>query len=244
MEQAPAAAGRSAEVIRLAVAFAALIALPLAPAEAASKAAPKAGATQDWTRVVAMTPGGGFRMGNPKAKVAILEYGSLTCPHCRHFAETALKPLITGYVRSGKASYEFRSFILNGIDVAATLVARCGGPAHFFPIAEQLYATQPAWVGKVTDDQQQRLQAMPEGEMMLNIARITGVVGVAASHGVAPARAEACAKSEPAAEQLAKMAQAANDRGVTGTPTFFINGEKVPAYDWATLEPFLKKAGG
>jgi protein-disulfide isomerase len=39
------------------------------------------------------------------------------------------------------------------------------------------------------------------------------------------------------------MAQAASDRGVQGTPTFFVNGNKVDAYDWATLEPFLKEAG-
>ena len=41
-----------------------------------------------------------------------------------------------------------------------------------------------------------------------------------------------------------EMVQAGSDKGVTGTPTFFVNGKKVPAYDWATLQPFLKDAGG
>lgn len=213
---------------------------------APASARPHAGAARpvDWTRSFAVTADGGFRMGNPKAKVAIVEYGSLTCPHCRHFAETSVKPLITGYVRTGKASYEFRPLVLNGIDLAATLVARCGGPSRFFPIAEQLYASQPTWIGRITEDQQQKLQAMPETQMMLTIARITGVIGIAAAHGIPPVRAEACARNEPAARQLAKMAEAAGGRGVDGTPTFFVNGEKVPAYDWATLEPFLKKAAG
>ena len=72
-------------------------------------------------------------MGNPKAKIEVVEYGSLTCPHCRHFAETAVNPLVAQYVRTGKASYEFRPFILDGIDVAANLVARCSGPATLLP---------------------------------------------------------------------------------------------------------------
>src|SRR5207302_8643253 len=123
-------------------AVAAAAALCLVPAAAPAKQAAKA----DWLHTYAVTPESGFRLGNPKAKLAIVEYGSLTCPHCRHFAETAMKPLLNQYVRAGKVSYEFRSFILNVIDIAATLVARCNGPAHFFPMAEGLYATHPQWV--------------------------------------------------------------------------------------------------
>lgn len=213
-------------------------------APAATKPATRGSQSVDWSRSFAVTPDGGFRMGNPKARVAIVEYGSLTCPHCRHFTQTAMKPLLAGYVRTGRATYEFRPLVLNGIDLAATLVARCGGPSRFFPIAEELYATQPTWAGRITDAQQQKLQAMPEGQMMLNIARITGVTRIAAGHGVPIAVAERCAKDEAAAQRLADMADAANGKGVDGAPTFFVNGERVAAHDWPTLEPFLKKAGG
>ena len=48
---------------------------------------------------------------------------------------------------------------------------------------------------------------------------------------------------EAAAEALEQAAQAASDKDVQGTPTFFVNGKKVAAGDWATLEPFLKEAG-
>src|SRR4051812_27460632 len=102
--------------------LAAAVMLSVPAATSAAKPAAKAAAKADWTRTFAVTPAGGFRVGNPKAKVAIVEYGSLTCPHCQHFAETALKPLFQDYIRTGKASYEFRSFILNGPDLAATLV--------------------------------------------------------------------------------------------------------------------------
>ncbi|MFL6763858.1 MAG: thioredoxin domain-containing protein, partial [Sphingomicrobium sp.] len=65
----------------------------------------------DWTRAVAATPEGGFRMGNPAAPVKLVEYGSLACPHCRHFEATGYKPLIQNYVRTGRVSYEFRNFL-------------------------------------------------------------------------------------------------------------------------------------
>ena len=76
-----------------------------APAANRRKPAPR-----DWSRTVAATPEGGFRMGNPNAKVKLVEYGSLACPHCRHFEETGYKPLVQQYVRTGRVSYEFRNF--------------------------------------------------------------------------------------------------------------------------------------
>jgi protein-disulfide isomerase len=234
-------------MMRLATGIAAAVTLALLPVAADAKAVTKSAAARDWTHVFSVTPEGGFRMGNPKAKVAVVEYASLTCPHCRHFAETALKPLVNQYVRSGKASYEFRSFVLNGLDLAATLVARCSGPSHFFPTAEQLYARQPEWIEKITKlpkEEQDKLNALPENELMLGIAKAGGLLPIAAAHGIPVAKAEACLKDDTAAETLMKSVQTASDQGVKGTPTFFVNGKQVPAYDWATLEPFLKEAGG
>jgi protein-disulfide isomerase len=225
------------------LAIAALLLVTLAlPASASS--ATKAGPKRDWTRTVSETPDGGFRMGNPKAKIQLVEYGSLTCPHCRHFAATAMKPLIARYVRPGKASYEYRSFVLNGIDLSAMLVARCGGPGHFFPMADALYATQPSWIGKITDVESARLNGLPQSEMMLGVAKVAGLIEVAAAHGIPAAKAETCLTSDAAVKELEQMIKTASDLGVQGTPTFFVNGKKVDAYDWATLEPFLKEAGG
>jgi protein-disulfide isomerase len=224
----------------------ALVALPTAAA-AATKAPAKRAAKADWSHTFAVTPDGGFRMGNPKAKFAIVEYGSLTCPHCRHFAETGLKPLIAKYVRTGKASYEFRSFVLNGIDLAATLVARCNGPARFFPMVDKLYATQSDWIGKIQNlpkDEQDKLNALENGELMLAIAKAGGLLPVASARGIPTAKAKACLKDEGAATDLMKVRQSANSLGIEGTPTFFVNGKRVSAYDWPTLEPLLKGASG
>lgn len=228
-------------------ALTAAMALALLPAAAQAEPGATSAVARDWARVFSVTPEGGFRMGSPKAKFAIVEYGSLTCPHCRHFAESAMKPLVSQYVRSGKASYEFRSFVLNGIDLAATLLARCNGPAHFFPTAEQLYATQPVWIDKITKlpkEEQDKLNALPDNELLFAIAKAGRLLPIAAAHGIPRAKAENCLKDVGAAQTLTKMAQSATDLGVKGTPTFFVNGKQVEAYDWATLEPFLKESGG
>jgi protein-disulfide isomerase len=226
--------------------LAAAVMLSVPAAASAAKPAAKAAAKADWTRTFAVTPAGGFRVGNPKAKVAVIEYGSLTCPHCRHFAGSAVKPLLAKYVRTGKASYEFRTFVLNGIDLAATLVARCGGAARFFPMAEQLYATQPTWVekvGKLPQADQDKLNALPQPEMILGIAKVTGLLPIAAAHGIPAAKAQQCLKDEGAANGLMAMIKGGEELGVRGTPTIFVNGKQVAAYDWASLEPFLKEAG-
>lgn len=237
-------------MIRAVVVMAASAAIVLAPQAAAARPLHKASlgpATVDWAKSFSATPEGGFRMGNPKARFAIVEYGSLTCPHCRHFAETAYKPLVEQYVRTGKASYEFRPFLLNGLDLAVTLIARCEGPAHFFPLADQLYASQPDWEGKVLklpESEQQKLDALPQDQMMQSYVKISGVMSIAAAHGIAPTRAQTCLKDQKAADGLVKIERDAAQNGVKGTPTFYVNGKQVPAYDWATLEPFLKDSGG
>src|SRR5258707_13809131 len=97
-------------------------ALPAGPA-AATAARPAAKPKADWTSTVVATAKGGFRMGNPASKVKLIEYGSLACPHCRHFEETGYKPLVKQYVRTGRVSYEFRNLLLNGPDISVSLLA-------------------------------------------------------------------------------------------------------------------------
>jgi protein-disulfide isomerase len=231
-------------MIRIFSLLLAALTVPLAPSGA------EAAATQqrpDWSRVVAATPQGGFRMGNPNARVKLVEYGSLTCPHCRHFAETSGTALVKNYVRTGKVSYEFRNMVLNGLDAAATLTARCGGARSFFPTVADLYAMQPTWIAKatgLTNEQKKQIDALPEGQRLGALAQLAGVVQIGAKHGIAPTAAKRCLSDTAALERLAKMYQAAMGLGVQGTPTFFVNGKIANVDDWADLEPLLKKAGG
>jgi len=185
----------------------------------------------DWSKVASATAAGGFVMGNPSAKVKLVEYGSLTCSHCRRFDGDGVPPLIANYVRSGRVSWEFRSFLLNGYDIPATLTASCNGAASFFPLLRALYAAQPDWVAKmqaIPADRLAAIQKMPPPQQFAAIGQAAGFPAFAAAHGVPSARIGACMSNEAAAEKLAKgTADAANRLHVNSTPTFMVNGTTV-----------------
>ncbi|HEY0414335.1 MAG TPA: thioredoxin domain-containing protein [Allosphingosinicella sp.] len=233
-------------MIRASLAFALAAALPLGAAADAAPARRAAPAARDWSRAVVATPEGGFRMGNPAAPVKLVEYGSLTCPHCAAFAREGAPPLVARYVRTGKVSYEFRNYILNGVDVTATLLARCAG-SNFFRMADRLYATQPEWMDRIaglSNAEKDQLKALPEGQRLLRLAEIGGLTQLAGRYGVAPARARRCLADPAGMARLGKIYEAANAAGVQGTPTFFVNGTLLEGNTWAAVEPALRRAGG
>src|SRR4051812_15478339 len=102
-----------------------------APDKIEQVAPPKGG---DWSEVVNPTGAGGFVMGNPNAKLKLIEFGSLTCPHCREFDEKGVPTLISKYVKTGQVSWEFRNYVRDAFDLTASLVARCNGAKSFFPL--------------------------------------------------------------------------------------------------------------
>ncbi len=209
----------------------------------ARKAAP---AAKDWTRTVVMTPEGGFRMGNPAAPVKVVEYGSLTCPACANFSNTAKAPL-AAQIRTGRVSFEFRNYVLNSVDLTAALLARCSGPSHFFSFTEKLYATQPQWVGKIsgmTQAQKDAVQKLPSNQQIGKLAEIGGLTAMAASAGLTPQRSKACLADPAGLNRLVQMRQAADAAGVSHTPTFSVNGALVEGHSWAEILPAIRRAGG
>jgi len=223
-----------------------LFAAALAPPTAAISAG-KVAARRDWTWVVAVTPEGGFRMGNPAARVKLVEYGSLACPHCRHFEETGLKPLVQSYVRTGRVSYEFRNLLINGPDISVSLLTRCSGTAKFFPMSQHVFAAQSDWMKKIEDmtaADKAALDQMTDQQRVIRYAEIAGMGPIAARFGVAPARAKQCLADPKGLKRLVDMTQAAMAAGVERTPTFFINGKMVDAATWDKLEPQLRTALG
>ena len=224
--------------ILAAVGVAGVAAVALAPVEAAAQ--------QDWAKSVVATPEGGYRMGNPNAPVKVVEYGSLTCPHCADFINSAKAP-IAAKVRTGKVSFEFRNFVLNGVDATATLLARCAAPAQFFPLVERIYATQPQWIARFTglsDEQKQRIRALPETERLLGVAEAAGLTQLAVQGGVPAAKAKACLVDPAGLARIGEIYEAAAKLGVQGTPSFFVNGKRVMVHDWVGLDGEIKKAGG
>jgi protein-disulfide isomerase len=207
----------------------------------------------DWTTVVAATPEGGFVMGNPNATVKIVEFGSMTCPHCREFDETGVKPLTEQYVKTGRVSFEFRNFVRDGYDLAASVVARCGGPSSFFGLTRQLYADQPDWIGKIQaadPAQMQAIGALPTNQQLAAVAKLAGLPQWAALRGLPSAKTEACLADPATPTKLVQMQSdaVAQIPNFPGTPTFLLNGKMVDikpgATVWSQVEGAIKSALG
>ena len=210
-------------------------------------AAPNGG---DWSTATAATPEGGMLMGNPAAKVKLIEYGSLTCPHCREFDEKGGKPLIDNYVKKGLVSWEFRNFVRDPYDITATLIARCGGPSSFFGLMRSLYADQENWIGKLQAVDPAKIQAMQNvspQQQFGTIADWAGFPAFAALRGVPRAKTAACLADPAAATKLVQMNSdvVAQYPTFPGTPTFLLNGKMVDnTATWELLEPKLREALG
>ena len=224
-----------------------LLAAALIPASGAAAASTgKVAVMRDWTKVVAQTPEGGFRLGNPAAPVKLVEYGSLACPHCRHFEETGYKPLLQNYVRGGKLSYEFRNLLISGPDIAISLLTRCSGVGKFFAMSQYVFATQPQWqdkLEKMSDADKAALEPMTDQQRVIRYAEIAGMAPIAARFGVTPARARQCLADPKALKGLVDLTKQAIDSGIKQTPTFLINGTVTDAATWEGLEPLIRQAG-
>ena len=221
-----------------------MLAVPAA-AKTVVKAAPR-----DWSHVVAPTPVGGFVLGNPKAKVKLVEYGSLTCPHCRRFDQEGVPTLLGKYVKSAQVSWEFRNYVRDAADLTAALIARCNGARSFFPLVRALYKDQPVWFGKAAAtprEQLAKLADLPPQQQFLGMAKITGLDAWAAAHGLPTAKSNQCLANLGSVDQLVKMTSDATEQhpDFQGTPTFLINGGLVKdTGTWDQLEPQLKAALG
>jgi len=201
----------------------------------------------DWSTVVTKTPEGGFVMGNPNAKVKLVEFGSLTCPHCAEFEEKGAQTLVDNYVKKGLVSWEFRNFVRDPFDMTATLLARCGGEANFFGMTRTLFHDQRNWIGKIQAADQaklQGLQSMSPAQQFSTIADLAGLKTFAAQRGVPRAKADQCLANETETNQLVQMnSDAISTYSIPGTPSFLINGTLAEqTATWETLEPKIKEA--
>jgi protein-disulfide isomerase len=217
-------------------------------AAAAPVAAVTPPAGTNWTETVSKTAEG-YVMGNPNAPIKLVEYGARTCPTCGAFAREGFQPLTNQYVASGKVSFEFRDYLVHGApDLVLTLLGTCTSEAAFFPLLEQMYANQPAFLDKlqaISPAQQQALQAQTPLQQVSTLAGDMGAIDFVKQRGIPEAKARQCLSTQARLEEVAKPTEKATQNGtVTGTPTFIINGENVPnTVTWPQLEAALKRAG-
>ena len=199
----------------------------------------------DWTQMVTRTEAGGYLMGNPDAPVKLVEYASLTCPHCAAFSEEATSALRDTYVRSGRVSWEYRSFILSAPDIVMSILARCQPESAFFPTVEQLFEMQSELMSRIDEAEAQRISALPPEQQLAPLARAMELDSFFARRGMPESRFSQCLANPQAAQELTDLTnRAMQERQVNGTPTFFINDERQEVDRWSTLEPRLRAAIG
>ena len=154
-----------------------------------------------------MTPGplGDEAIGAANAPVTIVEYASMTCPHCAHFHQTTYPELKKKYVDTGKVRFIFREFPLDQLAAAASMLVRCAGKDKFFPLLEALFAQQSDWVV------QKPLQPL---------------LAIAKQAGFTQQTFDECLANQQILNGVEESRnRAANKFGVNSTPTFFINGK-------------------
>ena len=204
---------------------------------------PARAAVPDWTRTVTMTADGAFVQGNPKAPTHLIEYVSYTCPHCALFVAEASKPLRDGRVRRGLVKIELRNAIRDPYDLAAAVLARCGGKGRFFADHEALFAQQAAWLPRVEAYEAARgdKRFTDSAAQLADIAASTGLGDFMAKRGLAPQLQRKCLADRKTPAMLAAMARDAWEvRKIGGTPAFAINGALLSGvHDWAGLNAAL-----
>ena len=227
--------------LRISVVLALLACVPATLADA--RPSPRRAAV-DWTSVAVATPDGGIRIGNPAAKVQLVEYGSFTCPHCAAFAKEAFPAIRDRYVRTGRVTFEFRAALRDGGDLVAAIVTRCAGPTRFLGTALVVFDAQSDWEQRAIDYGQKTSPpgaSTPPETMLGGLAQGSGLAALAARRGIAPAQLTRCFGDGALRDTLTKAANEAwNVRQIGATPSFYLNGDKLEGvYGWAALEPNL-----
>ena len=169
--------------------------------------APSVALAQDLSTLMEPGPLGEHIVGDPDAPVTIIEYASMTCPHCRTFHKDTYPTIKEKYIDTGMAKLYFREFPLDPRSAAAFMLAECSGEDKYFTMIDVLFEKQPIWARsqKVVDE-------------LFKIAKLAGFTQESFL---------ACLKNgELQANILAIQKKAAEDYGVDATPTFFINGTK------------------
>jgi protein-disulfide isomerase len=147
-------------------------------------------------------------LGKADAPVTIIEYASLTCPHCAAFEKEILPKIKTEWIDTGKAKLVFRDFPLDGSALKAAIVARCAPPERFYGFIGVLFAQQGTW--GISPDP------------------IPGITRIAKLGGMSEDQVQACLKDDALQNKILAGRLAGEQQYlVESTPTFFINGKKV-----------------
>lgn len=183
-----------------------------------SAAAPLALAQSVDLKVLMEPPAQGeMFLGAEKAPITVVEFASPSCPHCAAFANDVLPTLQKDYIDKGKMRFILREYPHNDAGMGAFMLARCAPKEKFFPLLDIYFKTQADWVANPLE----------------------GLKAIALQAGFSEQTFLACLNNQEVAKNIFEVRQKAESIGVTGVPTFFINGERYEGEN--TLESFKVK---
>lgn len=199
-----------------------------------------------WTDTVTALEEGGYVLGNPDAPLKLVEYASHTCGACAAFATQGKPELKQEYISTGVVSLEQREVFLNTFDVVLATMIQCGPPERVHALSDEVWGN----LGQVMSGVQQNSEAiqaageLPMEQRFVRMAELAGFIDFFAARGLSADEARMCLSDAAAIEAMVTEADAlAQADEVTGTPTFFINGNRVDGPQWSAVEPALQKAG-
>ena len=172
-------------------------------------------------------PLGDIALGKDDAPVTVIEYASMTCPHCAHFAETTYPELKKQLHRHRQGAYIFREFPLDPLAAGASMLARCADKDKFYPLIETLFQQQRQWAVE---------KPIPQ------------LMAIAKQAGMSEQTFNACLSNQKMLDDMQAEQKRATDKfGVNSTPTLFVNGKKlvggVSIEDLAkVIDPLLRRA--
>jgi protein-disulfide isomerase len=180
---------------------------PAPPIDKASYVPPQA-------ELMAPGPLGERVLGKATAPVTVIEYVSLTCPHCASFEKNLFPRMKREYIETGKVRYIVREFPIGRTAGAAAIVNRCAPEDKYFFLMGQFLTRQPEWFSQ---------EVRPDA-----------IYAVAKASGMSRETFDKCLSNQTIIDGLTEVKQRGRQFGVIGTPTFFINGRKaqgVVTYD-------------
>jgi protein-disulfide isomerase len=193
------------------------LALPLGASEAFAQELPESQGTVDMTAALKPGPLPEMALGDEKAKVTIIEYMSMTCPHCANFHNKTFETIKTNYIDTGKVRFILREFPFDPVATAAFMLARCSPqnaaelstPAQYFPMVSMLFKQQRGWA------------APADGNVRNALLQAVKLAGYSQQ------TFEACLTNQKLLDEVnAVVKRGADEFGVNSTPTFLIGGKK------------------
>lgn len=157
--------------------------------------------------IMATSPLPEMAWGRPDAPVTIVQYASLTCPHCKSFHAQVFPELKRTYIDTGKVRYILREFPIGKTSGAATIALRCAPPEKYLNLYGRYMDQQSQWVSQEV--------------------RLDAVFKVAAQVGMTRAQFDACRENQAMIEGLKWVKERGRKLGIIGTPNFFIETKLV-----------------